>query len=293
VEGSSDSDWLKALATTFASQISWVKASPSCRYRFDVVGVVSFQSSQHITAHEHEFYEVGLCLAGNGRLSIARESKSISSGDLFVIQPGKVHSLKASADSDLSIFLFRVNIEGDHVLQLSDWASGLSQNALVKAGKLLQLIRSWAELRVIELSDTVSLSLFSRYLAFEMLALLGSMQSRKDPASLVEKAKLHIEQNLSRKIEVRDLADYVGVSERTIRRHFRSELAISVIDYVSQRRIDRAERYLALHWSVADVAREVGFETSGQLSRLFQKVKGVTPKAWQQAVAPTKRLPRI
>ena len=139
--------------------------------------------------------------------------------------------------------------------------------------------------------DPVALSLFARYLAFEILAKL-SIQTDASRLSLVEKARNRIEQILHEKVEVSNIAADLKVSERTLRRHFQLELGKSVTEFVSERRLVLSKKYLTMHLSVADVAKRVGFESPSQLSRLFQKLEGVTPKAWQQSVAPTRRISR-
>ena len=104
--------------------------------------------------------------------------------------------------------------------------------------------------------------------------------------------KFLLKEILPEKVDIPTAAAELGVSERTLRRHFQNELGMSVIEYVNDRRVGLAQSYLALHISVQDIARKVGFRSSGQLSRLFQKRTGMTPKAWQQSRAPTRRIPK-
>lgn len=279
---------LRALHSAFSKAVSWVKVSSDIRYRFNVTGIGGFQPHFKITTHSHPFYEVGLVLDGEGSLSVAKTEYRLSAGDVFVVEPEQVHRVWASGEKGMECFIFQVSVESQGGHDAAKELIHVDGQCLRRGEALLKLIESWADVQQTGLGNSLSLSLFSRFLVYEILSLYGNVETMK-AWSIVDKAKELIEDRLSDRLDVPQIAVALNVSERTLRRHFKQELGSSVIDYINDRRLELAQRYLFLHVGVTDIAKMVGFETSGQLSRLFQKRQGVLPKTWQQRFAPTRR----
>jgi transcriptional regulator GlxA family with amidase domain len=77
----------------------------------------------------------------------------------------------------------------------------------------------------------------------------------------------------------------VGISERTLRRLFRSELDMSWRDYLLQSRLLRSMALLAEPGpSVLQVAMSVGFQSSSAFTRAFGGHTGETPSAYRRRV---------
>ena len=285
-------DHLTSLATlraAFADSISWTKASSVSRFAFEVQGVNDLDSNLHLSMHSHTFYEVGLVLEGGGELQLGKRRYPLVKGSLYLVEPEMVHCVFGVPM--LTTFSFHVS-----PVQLSSGKfvgclPGISKSGVVENQALVDMVFAWADANRGRRPEPVALSLFARYLAFEMLSFLT--HSDQEPGlSLVERALREIDHRLPIKMDVKDLAKQLGVSERTLRRHFHDQLGKSVMEYVNERRLMLAERYLTLHLSVSEVAHKVGFDSPSQLTRLFQKAKGQSPKTWQQSVAPTRRRPR-
>jgi AraC-like DNA-binding protein/mannose-6-phosphate isomerase-like protein (cupin superfamily) len=274
------SQLLPILKRAFPNKLLWMKVSPRCRYRFEAIGVCEFRPEFSVTAHSHNNYEVGLGLVGTGELVFGGDIKTLKPGGLFLIEAGTPHLLSASKKEGFSAFIINITPEAfSHETKILD-ASGIEK-----------IVFAWVELMDVNMPDPVSLSLFVRYLAFEMLSLLSHGNS-PDTWTLTERAIRYIEHRLPGKLDLTSMAPDLGVSERTLRRHFQKDQGKSISEYLCERRLELAERYLALHLCVSDVARMIGFESTSQLSRLFQKQKGITPKGWQQKIAPTRRIVR-
>ena len=92
--------------------------------------------------------------------------------------------------------------------------------------------------------------------------------------------KKYIEENLSNEISIEKAADFIGRSPSYVTHTFKKIYDTSFYDYVIQKRIEKAKIYLKSK-SIAETAECTGFKNRYHFSKVFKKVTGVTPKAYQ------------
>ncbi len=97
-------------------------------------------------------------------------------------------------------------------------------------------------------------------------------------------ARDYIEKNYRNpEFSVKSVADYVKIDRTYLYRLFKEETGESVIDYINNRRISRAEAMLAdENISIKDIAYSVGFSDQMYFSRVFKKLKGKTPTEFRK-----------
>ena len=97
----------------------------------------------------------------------------------------------------------------------------------------------------------------------------------------VLKAVVYIHAHYAEPITRRDVADFVGLSERHLTRCFRQEMGITPITYLNRFRINQAKVLLAGGKKViTEIALDVGFSSSGYFTRVFRQEVGVAPSAF-------------
>jgi AraC-like DNA-binding protein len=75
-----------------------------------------------------------------------------------------------------------------------------------------------------------------------------------------------------------ELAQSVGVSDRTLQRGFRDLFGTTVIGYLIQQRLNQAEQLLReRNYTVAEVANRVGYSHLGHFAAGFKRQFGITP----------------
>jgi AraC-like DNA-binding protein len=74
-----------------------------------------------------------------------------------------------------------------------------------------------------------------------------------------------------------ELAQQVGLSDRTLQRGFQSLFGMTVFAYLTDRRMFQADRYLRSSKSVAEVANLVGYSNPGHFAAAFKRKFGITP----------------
>ncbi|MFD5316420.1 substrate-binding domain-containing protein [Streptomyces sp. NPDC127098] len=108
-------------------------------------------------------------------------------------------------------------------------------------------------------------------------------QRAADPAP-VRYALAYIEQHYRHRFSRWQIAQAAGVSEDHLGRLFHRELGLTLWEYLTRLRIERAkERLQRSDDNVQTVARAVGFHDRAYFSRVFRRLTGVAPHAYRDA----------
>jgi AraC family transcriptional regulator len=88
----------------------------------------------------------------------------------------------------------------------------------------------------------------------------------------------YIEQSLDRNLSIHALAEVVGMSAHYFADLFRQSTGFTPHQYVSHRRVARAQQLLSkADLTLAEVAYQCGFTSQSQFTTLFRRFTGVTP----------------
>jgi AraC-like DNA-binding protein len=102
---------------------------------------------------------------------------------------------------------------------------------------------------------------------------------KSDTIARIHQAKEILTQRLENPPSLLELAQQVGVSDRTLRRGFQELFGTTVIGYLTQQRMQQAEHLLrAGNCTVAEVANRVGYAHLGHFAAAFKRQFGITPK---------------
>ena len=90
---------------------------------------------------------------------------------------------------------------------------------------------------------------------------------------------MHLEEDLSLSI----IADELYVNASHLSRKFKAETSKSIVDYINQKRIEEAKRYLERgNVSITEVALMVGFNDLNYFSRVFKKTTSLSPSQYSK-----------
>jgi AraC-like DNA-binding protein len=85
--------------------------------------------------------------------------------------------------------------------------------------------------------------------------------------------------NLEQPPSVLELAQQVGVSDRTLQRGFRERFGKTVFSYLTEQRMKLAEQWLRQgNCTIADVATMAGYSNPGHFAAAFKRQFGITPR---------------
>jgi AraC-like DNA-binding protein len=98
----------------------------------------------------------------------------------------------------------------------------------------------------------------------------------------VSRAIDYIDLNIRKPIRVREVADAVGLSDRSLRRYFSKILGKTVVEVIRERKLNRSSTLLLMNFDVGSVSKVIAMEPS-HFSRAFKDHYGVSPKNYQKA----------
>lgn len=116
-----------------------------------------------------------------------------------------------------------------------------------------------------------------------LVATLEALAKEMDQTGLASRAKRYINQNYSRDIALRDVADHLGISESYLSRVFKKDTGDSFSNYILNVRMEAAlELMKNTNYKVYEIAGMVGYNNVEYFSRQFKKVTGKSPGAFMR-----------
>lgn len=97
--------------------------------------------------------------------------------------------------------------------------------------------------------------------------------------------KRYIKNNLTEKITLSDIAWHLHCSTVTLTEHFKKEFGITIMEYVTQKRMQMAVRLLAnSDTSIREISESCGFSDIEYFSKSFKKHHGISPSEWRKGI---------
>ncbi|MBM3414898.1 MAG: helix-turn-helix transcriptional regulator [Bacteroidetes bacterium] len=126
------------------------------------------------------------------------------------------------------------------------------------------------------------------------------MQLTTDINQRLVAAKVYIDDNDHEDLDLEQISKQAFLSRFHFHRLFRRIYRKTPLQYITQKRLDKAKDMLSENKPVTDVCNEVGFESLGSFSALFKKEIGFPPqyyrnmaykKKMEQQAQPKKAIP--
>lgn len=273
-----------------------------CRVGFSHTRYVSFEHVARNRVHRHSFFEPCIVLSGSGDFEYGATVYRLREGDLFIADPGTYHEVSSLNTRDLKLYFLAFTIVR------TPKATDTVERALFNQKTLARFLVSHAfhlpgQTHLIPLFEHVSklsrnvdnktaaafhheasLLLLSQIVT-ALTAAAGFSDDERDESLLNNRVVESIEHRLHEPLRIAALARACGMSERTLRRRWRNRGGRSLTDEINDRRIERASHLLLLpDISVAEAGYQVGIANPAQFSRLFRRIKGLTPKAYRRRI---------
>ena len=257
-----------------------------------------------ILPHQHEFSELVIITGGQGTHATGTEEYPVLAGDVFVIRGSSAHSYRNTQDLSLINIMFdpdQLQIPAWDIRQLPGYHALFMLEPHYRARhKFSSRLRLPIDdlMCVDALASKMESELQARQPGFQYLAVAHFMaitgflsrcyaRARTPSArSLLRLGNVisYLEQNLTQKITIQQLAETAHMSESTLRRAFHETTGYAPIDYLIRLRVARAVKLLRDgNTRISEVAWQAGFEDSNYFTRQFRKITGHSPRAFSKS----------
>lgn len=101
----------------------------------------------------------------------------------------------------------------------------------------------------------------------------------------IKKSIEYIENNLNKKIELKDIAGSVFLSKYHFHRIFHAEVGESVAEYIRKRRLLKsANELINTDHKIVDIALKYQFSTQESFTKAFKKFYGMPPNEFRKRI---------
>ncbi len=99
----------------------------------------------------------------------------------------------------------------------------------------------------------------------------------------IEKATMYINENIFKPLSATKVAQATYISKSSLYRLFHSYYHCTVSEYINFRKTEKAENLLAnTDYSIEEISEMLGYSAAAYFSRIFKKIKGVSPIKFRQ-----------
>lgn len=257
------------------------------------------RSRDAINWHYHEEVEFLLVQAGELTVHLPDEVLVMREGDVAIFGSSEPHSTYQSAPGQLAQTVLQLDLQ-KHIDQSTVSNLKYFSEVLRPLSKLNYIFRDNPDVRrqaqgyILAIYEEMQrkepgYELAVSALIKNMLLILlrnddrQQLQSNEDPLlERVMPALTYIDQNLSDKIMIQDVAHQVNMSYYYFVKLFKRALGMSFTDYVNFKRIKRAEQLLLTEdLSVVEVAEQVGIFNLGHFYEMFKRINGCSPRQFK------------
>ena len=243
--------------------------------------VLRYQPGTKLIRHHHAGASLSLMLEGSQCESIGRRHYECSSHSAVLKGAGIEHTNQVGNRSTCGLF---VELSAETEAVLCDAVGAPLKNGHFDDGATRHLVQRIAlELRLRQPGT----SLFVEGILFE---LLGTLVRTRRPNgnrcdSRLRRAIDYLEANYRRRLTVAEVARQAGVHPSYLAQLFRERYAMSVGEWVRNRRLEFARDALRNPTSISAIAFQAGFADQSHLTRLFRARYGVTPAEYRRALS--------
>ncbi|MFS0612183.1 helix-turn-helix domain-containing protein [Lederbergia ruris] len=262
--------------------------------------------------HSHEFIELIFVVQGNANHVFEGDCYPIKTNDVFIINPGEVHTFKIKPGDKLEIIncLFTSALLQDSLLKELGVSHSMDffyihpfLNKVERFHHFINADRNYSP-RLLSILEGMIYeynkgklcnSTLVRLQLIELLILLSQLYNEMKTGSrdilgkeregdiLVQRIRGYLTRNYNRKITIPGLCKLFNVSPRHLSRLFKKETGQTVTEMIHSIRIEKAKALLLKSdYKVIEVAVSVGYDDPAFFSRLFRRSTGCSPGKYKE-----------
>lgn len=259
--------------------------------RRDYMYSYSKSEPPRLTTHYHDYYEIIYILQGDLSYVVEDSSYKVSAGDVFITEPGEVHTLSFSSNDVYERHFIQVSKgwismqEYDFLHDLSKRRLGLNNHipaeVVKKYGmeKIFEQVRYYAENKLPESDIMIKTYIVQLLVAIsniykKEIQILAQPRTSETTAEIKKYIAAHFLENLS----LDDIAAHFYISKYYLCHMFKHETGVTVKEFINTQRIARAKKLLPEYGNTNQLYSKCGFNDYSTFYKTFRRFTGVSPK---------------
>lgn len=254
-------------------------------------------SDASIPLHSHPFYELIYCrCAGGAECLVGTERYQLRQGDVLFIPPGVSHHPILPSSMPEPYIRDVLWISQEFLCAAHESYMDVSEKSpppiplLRTAGTSWEYIGSLFRGGVMEAenrqSDWQAAVIANALLILTHLRRASRdahrMSPRAEKPELLDQVLAYVEQHLSERITLSEVARHFFISESTVTQIFRKKMGISFYRCVTRWRLIAAKALIEENTPLIAVAEQVGFSDYSSFFRAFKQEYGTSPKQYRK-----------
>ena len=249
---------------------------------------------RYFESHFHSAVEVIVPLKGEVRLTLMDGAYRVQAGEVIIVPPNCSHDLDMGENCARYLFLF----EPSSIFTMRDMPlidALLQSPCYLKAGLALTNAVRALLLQAVDCYEKKAPMWNSMCYAYilQVYVLLGqdylstgaldAAPQHHPDSEIIDSARLYIDQNYMRDIDLDDVAAFSGFSKYYFSRMFKQQIGASFSEYLRTKRVSVAEEQLIhTRQTICDIALSAGFGSIATFNRVFKEVKNCTPSRYRE-----------
>lgn len=230
-------------------------------------------------------YSVHFIIDGKGTLSMGNKEYTLGKGQGYVLFPNT--PIESVADADEPWTYYYIDFEGPDSLELLKKMGVSLENASFEYNLNDEMLNT--------LKATLSSAKENKAKGYDVIAYfllamsnpisLFSENERKSASAdqYIQQACSYMSRHLNRSLSINEIADAVNIDRTHLYRIFKKQLNLTPTEYLLKSRIGRAISLMTNEeFSIAEIARSVGFHSASHFARVFLRKTGTTPKEYRK-----------
>ncbi len=250
-----------------------------------IEAVTGVNISNFFKRHIHKAYIIGTVTEGKRVILHPGGSSEISNGEIFIINPGQVHSC-GSAQENIFHSYQVLTVSPDKMQSIAKQISEKPENKpyfkLIKYNNLelsdlFSVIFKLLETTTFQLEIEGKINSFLSKIVLELSEFPPVIYQTGDQNLSVKRVCDYIANHYSENLSLNRLSKIACLSPYHFQKVFTKIMGISAHDYLTYHRIGEAKKMLLFSKEIADIAIKTGFADQSHFSRVFKKTVGIPP----------------
>lgn len=155
------------------------------------------------------------------------------------------------------------------------------------------ILKRYCQRKKVEIPDIMEKSVFKTpqevkcWIAECIMQIFNQLNEQREHqfSPAVGLATEYILKHYQNNISVQDIAQAAGISEGHLRKCFKNEMDLTVVDYLTEYRIKKAKALMEKReYKISEIYEKVGFTSSQYFSYVFKKIEGKTPSEYMKSI---------